>query len=91
MEEGTMNDDLMLEVPMYAGETTTTTIIGVSNLDIRDSRALPESAVMSYTLPTENPSPSVPLSEAVVRVGNSLLDARVPESAFLRDKSEEDV
>jgi hypothetical protein len=44
---------------------------------------------MSYTLPSENTEPSHPLSEGAVRVGNSLLSARVPEAAILRDEAED--
>jgi hypothetical protein len=79
----------LIETPMYTGETTTTTIVGVSNLAVRDARALPECEVMSYTLTTEKNAPSSPLSEGAVRVGNSLLSARVSESKILRDTSEE--
>jgi hypothetical protein len=77
------------ETPMYSGETATTTIIGVSNLAIRDPRTPPEYGVMSYTASSENTAPSRPLSEGAVKIGNSLLDARVPESAILRDTSED--
>jgi hypothetical protein len=79
------------EVPIYSGEATTTTIIfvGVSNSAIRDPRTPPECGVMSYTVSSENTVPSRPLSENAVRIGNSLLDARVPESAILRDTSED--
>jgi len=69
-------------------ESTTVTIVGVSNAPA-DSRELPTYSVMSYTVPSENAAPSHPLSEGAVRVGNSLLSARVPESAILRDKSED--
>ena len=70
-------------------ETTLTTIIGVSNLSVRDPRELQECQVMSYVALTENASPSHPLSEGAVRVGDSLLNARVPEAAILRDTSED--
>jgi hypothetical protein len=70
-------------------ETTLTTIIGVSNLSVRDAREVPECQVMSYIAPTENVSPSHPLSEGAVRVGDSLLNARVPEAAILRDAPED--
>jgi hypothetical protein len=51
--------------------------------------ALPASSVCSYTVSRETSKPSAPLSEAAVRVGNSLLTARVPEDAFLRDTDED--
>jgi len=68
-------------------ETTLITIIGGANLFVRDPRELQECQVMSYVVPTENASPSHPLSEGAVRVGDSLLNARVPEAAILRDTS----
>ncbi len=80
--------ELTRETPRYSSDATTTTIIWVSNSAIRDPRMLPESGVMSYTVSSENTAPSRPLSESAVRIGNSLLDARVPESAILRDTSE---
>jgi hypothetical protein len=70
-------------------ETTLTTIIGVSNLSVRDPRQVPECQVMSYIAPTESVPPSRALSEGAVRVGDSLLNARVPEAAILRDPSED--
>jgi hypothetical protein len=69
--------------------STTVTIVGVSNLTPPDSRALPTYGVTSFTMPSENTQPSRPLNEDAVRVGNSLLDARVPESAILRDRAED--
>ncbi len=69
--------------------STTVTIVGVSNLTPADSRALPTYGVTSFTMPSENTAPSHPLNEGAVRVGNSLLSARVPESAILRDKAED--
>lgn len=47
------------------------------------------SMVNSYTLPTENIAPSRALDEGAVRVGDSLINARVPESRIRRDRSEE--
>ena len=42
--------------------------------------------VMTVTYPAhESELPSTPLSEATVRGGNSIINARVPESAFERD------
>jgi hypothetical protein len=69
--------------------STTVTIVGVSNLAPADSRALPTYGVTSFTMPSDNPAPSHPLNEGAVRVGNSLLSARVPESAILRDRAED--
>lgn len=82
-------DELIPEMPMYSSETTTTTIVGVSNLAVRDYGTVPESVVMSYTVPSDNMAPSRPLSDDAVRVGNSLLDAHVTENAILRDCSED--
>lgn len=82
--------DSNTKTPVNISESTTVTIVGVSNLAVpTDSRALPTYGVSSYTMPSENTSPSHPLNEGAVRVGNSLLSARVPESAILRDKAED--
>jgi hypothetical protein len=70
--------------PKASVESTTVTIVGASNA-LPDARALPTYGVMSYTVPDDNLGPANPLSEAAVRVGNSLLHSRVPESAILRD------
>jgi hypothetical protein len=77
------------KMPKNVSESTTITIVGVSNLAPADPRVLRPYGVMSYTVPSENTSPSLPLSEDAVQVGNSLLNARVPESAILRDKAED--
>jgi hypothetical protein len=77
------------KTPVNVSESTTVTIVGVSNMAPADSRALPTYEVTSFTVPSENTAPSHPLNEGAVRVGNSLLSARVPESAILRDKAEE--
>jgi hypothetical protein len=77
------------KTPLTTSESTTVTIVGVSNLTLADPRALPTCGVTSYTLPSENTAPSHPLNEDAVRVGNSLLSARVPESAILRDRAED--
>jgi hypothetical protein len=70
-------------------ENTLTTIIGVANLSVRDPREVPQCQVMSYIAPSEGVSPSHPLSEGAVRIGDSLLNARVPEVAILRDATED--
>jgi len=75
--------------PVSRTESTTVTIVGISNSMPADSRELPSYSVTSYTVPSESTNTSNPLNESAVRVGNSLLDARVPESAILRDRSEE--
>ncbi len=83
-------EDLTPIIPMdYSLETSTTTIIGVSNLSIADSREPQTCEVMSYTVPSDNAAPSAALSDAAVRLGNSLLSARVPETAILRDTGED--
>ena len=68
---------------------STTVIVGVSNATPADSRALPTYAVTSLTMPSDDNRPSRPLNDGAVRVGNSLLDARVSESAILRDRVED--
>jgi len=75
--------------PESTSESTSVTIVGISNLTPADSRALPSYSVTSYTVPTEGTAPSRPLNEGAVRVGNSLLNARVPESKILRDRPED--
>jgi len=72
--------------PLSNTESTTVTIVSNYNLVPADARELPSYSVTSYTAPSENTKTSNPLNEAAVRVGNSLLDAHVPESAILRDK-----
>jgi hypothetical protein len=76
-------NDFGTNTPLGIPESSVTTVtyVGISNAPIRDPNAC---SVMSYTLPSENTEPSRPLSEGAVRVGNSLLSARVPESAILR-------
>jgi hypothetical protein len=54
------------KMPVNVSESTTVTIVGVSNLAPADSRALPSYGVMSYTVPSENTSPSHPLNEGAV-------------------------
>jgi hypothetical protein len=81
--------DLNSKMPMNVSESTTVTIVGVSNGTPVDSRALPTYGVTSYTVPSENTKPSHPLSEGAVQVGNSVLNARVPETKILRDRPED--
>lgn len=82
--------DLKDHVEVARSQSTTVTVIGVSNfVPPADSRALPTYGVTSYTVPMDSAAPSRPLSEGAVRVGNSLLTARVPESAILRDTAED--
>jgi hypothetical protein len=73
--------------PMPVSESTTMNVI-VSNLTPPDRNLTPTYSVCSYTLPSESAEYSVPLSERAVRLGNSLLNAAVPESAILRDGDE---
>jgi hypothetical protein len=70
--------------PKVSIDSTTVTIVGVSNA-LPDSRALPTYGVTSFTVSDDNLGPASPLSEGAVRVGNSVLHSRVPESAILRD------
>jgi hypothetical protein len=83
----TKGEKIMTEVnpttPM--NDSTTVTIVGVSNFALPDSREMPTYGVTSYIVPDHDSAPSSPLSEGAVRVGNSLLSAYVPESAILRD------
>jgi len=78
------------KTPVDISESTTVTILGPVNSTPSDWReGATTYGVTSYTVPSENTSPSQPLTEGAVRVGNSLLNARVPESAILRDRSED--
>ena len=83
-----MSEANSITPPMSHTGSTTVTIVQVSNLPA-DSRELPSYSVTSYTVPSESTKASNPLNEAAVRIGNSLLNAHVPESAILRDRSEE--
>ena len=75
--------------PMYQSERTTVTIVGVSNMAGNDlSRMSSAQSVTSCSMPADVAFRSRPLSEGAVRVGNSLLNARVPEDKFLRDTEE---
>lgn len=93
MSKNRIEEEHMAELeskpPAPRSESTTVTIVGVSNFAAADPRVLRSCQVMSYTAPSENITPSLPLNDMAVKVGNSLLDARVPESAFLRDESED--
>jgi hypothetical protein len=64
------------------------TIVGDLNMAAPDFYAVPASNIFSYTPSEGNIRPSAPLSEGAVRLGNSLLSARVPEHAIRRDVSE---
>jgi hypothetical protein len=74
---------------------SSTTIVGVCNNFVAADpfRELPTYGSMSYTVPpspevTDNQpegAPSRPLSTGAIRVVNSVLGARVPESAIERD------
>jgi hypothetical protein len=81
--------DLNSKMPTNVSESTTVTIVGVANGTPVDSRVPPTYGVTSYTVPSEKTAPSHPLSDGAVQVGNSVLDARVPESKILRDPSED--
>ena len=76
-------------LPVYLGEASTVTIVGVSNMSETDVRGMSScQSVTSYSVSADVTSRSRPLSEGAVRVGNSLLNARVPETKFLRDNEE---
>jgi hypothetical protein len=83
--------ELKPQVPI---SNLSTTIIGVSNfVPARDPGALPTYGCMSYTVApsTDQPGdqgegvPSQPLSTGAIRVVDSVLQARVPESAIRRE------
>ena len=76
-------------LPLYMGEASTVTIVGVSNMSETDIMGLSSlQSVTSYSVSADVTSRSRPLSEGAVRVGNSLLNARVSETKFLRDEEE---
>lgn len=67
---------------------STTAVVGVVNFTPQDQcRVLPSYSSMSYTVGNKQPEglPSQPLSAGSIRVINSVLGARVPEEAILRD------
>jgi hypothetical protein len=64
----------------------TITIVGVSNMG---TDLLSVQSVTSCSIPTDSIMRSEPLSEATVRVGNSLRNARIPEALIRRDYSGE--
>lgn len=85
-----MSDEAKSDIPIPLSDSTTITIVGTSNFVApADSRELRSYEVMSYTAPSENVGPSDPLDESAIRIGNSLLNAQVPEEAFLRDDPED--
>jgi hypothetical protein len=73
-------------LPLYFNDVPTVTIVGVSNMG---TDLLSVQSVTSCSVPSEYTGPSQPLSEATIRIGNSLLSARVPEDRIRRDYSEE--
>jgi hypothetical protein len=72
--------------PLYFSDGPTVTIVGVSNMG---ADFMSVESVTTCSIPSESMMPSKPLSRAAVRVGNSLLNARVPESRIRRDYAEE--
>jgi hypothetical protein len=72
-------------LPFPANESITITIVGDQNMAPSDPWAMPASNVCSFTMSGDVNTPSAPLSEGAVRVGNSILSAVVPEQAILRD------
>ncbi len=72
-----------------AESTGTMTLIGAFNASPATHLPMPTSESMSLSVPGEIPTPSLPLPEGAVRLGDSLLAARVPEVAFRRDPDEE--
>jgi hypothetical protein len=72
--------------PLFRSDSPTVTIVGVSNMAGTDIEGMSSvQSVTSCSIPADVASRSRPLSEGAVRVGNSLLNARVPEANFLRD------
>jgi hypothetical protein len=71
---------------LYFSDSPTVTIIGISNMG---TNQLSVQSVTSCSIPSEITAPSERLSNATVRIGNSLLSARVPEERIRRDYSEE--
>ena len=86
--------ELKPQPPLPTSQSTT--IVGVSNFvtPADPFRQLPTYGVTSYTVanvgvPTDMGAPSQPLSAGAIRVVNSVLTARVPESSILRDSDED--
>jgi hypothetical protein len=84
--------ELKPQVPISSRSTT---IVGVANfvspvdpytsLPTCDSASYTVSANFDATCGQPEPGPSQPLSEGTIRVVNSVLNARVPESAIRRE------
>ena len=70
-------------------ESVTVTIVGMSNMPGSAVKGMSAQSVNSYSIRTDSAAPSCPLSEGAIRVGNTLLTARVAEDRFLRDDAEE--
>jgi hypothetical protein len=72
--------------PSYFSDSPTITIVGMSNMG---ADLYSVQSVTSCSIPMDCTMRSVPLSEATVRIGNSLLSARIPEARIRRDYPEE--
>ena len=73
-------------LPQYFSESSTVTVIGVRNMG---TDLLSAQSVTSFSIPAEYTERSQPLSDLTVRIGDSLLHARVPEDRIRRDDAEE--
>jgi len=72
--------------PLYFAESPTITIVGVQNMG---TNLLSAQSVTSFSIPSDYTAPSEPLTDFTVRIGDSLLNARVPEDRIRRDYAEE--
>lgn len=81
--------DVRMNPSLPLSESRSVTFVGNSNFIPQQSGGLPSYGFCSFTVPGEGTGPCPPLSEAAVRVGNSVLSAYVSEDAVLRDHSED--
>lgn len=79
------NHILYAEIPLNISDSNS------MNMDIVGDLNMPALSITtaSVTLPMENTARSSVLDASAVRVGNSLISARVSESRILRDVTEE--
>ncbi|MGA7886520.1 MAG: hypothetical protein WCA44_12320 [Acidobacteriaceae bacterium] len=85
-----MTDDLFGAFPQSVSDSNSMNlVVGVENMAAPSEPFETAYSVNSYTIPSENSARSAVLDRGAVRVGNSVITARVPEARILRDRSEE--
>jgi hypothetical protein len=85
-----MIDELFNAFPRNISDSNTmNVVVGVQNMATPSQPFEVASGCGSYTVSGENIARSAVLDRGAVRVGNSVIAARVSESRILRDTSEE--